>query len=181
LQIDLELSGQTPSDDQLRAYFSAHRDKYVDPAAMRLQHVVVLLDAQHSAKQALDIAQQMAEALRKKGAPSATFVKFGAKEIDGTAAAVIPDSVVKAALGAKLYEVASGLGSGDVSTPVPLTDGIHVLLMLQRQPSRALEFDQARSVVDKDFKREAREQAQREYVSVLRKKAEIEVDRAQLQ
>jgi len=180
LQIDVEISGQTPSDAQLRAHYSAHKEKYVRPGTMRLRHFVIPLDARQSTPQAMDAAQRMAKALQRTSDISATAAKFGAKEVNGSTGGDVTDSAVQANLGDKLYAVAGALANGDASAPVALPDGIHVLLMLQRQPSAALDFEQARTAVATDLKRDARDQAQQEYVSALRRKAEIAIDRAQV-
>jgi parvulin-like peptidyl-prolyl isomerase len=83
------------------------------------------------------------------------------------------DFAAKLHLGERLYGVASQLSTGEVSEPVTAPDGIHVIVMLNRQPPTVEEFPQARAQVYSDFSQSRVLQANQANLGILRRQARI--------
>ena len=106
-----------PSEEDLKRYYREHTDDFVSEGVMTLSDYVLPRDA--------DIATiDAARAVMRAGGTAK-----GAKR---TAAMADGDEFYFAArihLGERLFAVARGLKAGDVSPPVRLPDGIHLLVM----------------------------------------------------
>jgi len=83
------------------------------------------------------------------------------------------DFAAKLHLGAKLYQVAETLTDGQISDPVPDSDGVHVLVMERRNPPRLADFGSVRAKVYSDYMDAAAKRAQEAGLKLLRRDAQI--------
>ncbi len=83
------------------------------------------------------------------------------------------DVVAKLHLGPKLFQVAETLTDGQVSDPVPDSDGVHVLVMERRDPPRIPDFASARAKVYSDYMDAASKRAREAGLNILRREAQI--------
>jgi parvulin-like peptidyl-prolyl isomerase len=115
----------------------------------------------------------------KQGAPVAQVIaKFSLKELGDGAQSSLPDVALSNSLGYKLFSELRKLKTGDISPPVAAADGVHLLVVAQRDAPTAQTFEAARQTVSSDFQRDALQAAQNEYVRFLRSKADVEVRKA---
>lgn len=160
----LDLEAKKPADADLKAYFTAHPEKYRSTGMMTLHRLVAPVGAE-------PLAREATQALRKGMRPEKAARRFGLKPSAPQGREEL-DIAVARVLGDKVYGVAEKLSAGEVSEPIAASDGLHILVMAARRPSVPLEFEAARDRVASDMKRDARRRAQEEYAQFLRSKAE---------
>ena len=133
-----------PTDAQLRAYFDAHRDRYSSQGLMTVQNLVLHVGGFQNADQTISQAQADAvEAvyqLRSGASVDYIMEHFGFVDASPQYDTQQLDFAAKLHLGAQLYQVATTLGSGEISDPVAQSDGVHVLIMQQREPAAVEDF-----------------------------------------
>ena len=168
-----DIEARKPAEAELRAWFVAHRDKYTSNGSMLLRNLVMPVDHGLSAEQASKVAEGAARALRKGMTSREAIAGFGLKDAGSSGAQEQLDIAIARALGDDLFAVAKRLAAGEVSEPVAMPDGIHVLVMEKRRPEVPLEFDAVRERVASDLKHDAVDRAHVEYVRFLRGKAEV--------
>jgi parvulin-like peptidyl-prolyl isomerase len=149
-----EVTTSQPSDQQLRDYFQQHPGKWATEGTMSLRDYLV---------PDLGAAQRLAQQLRA-GAPGG---KENSRQVDEYYFAL------RFRLGAPLFDAISGLSAGEVSPPVVLPDGIHVVQVDMNNRPRPYSFEQARAQVSSDFNAEARDKRMANTVAFLRHRAKI--------
>ncbi|MEC5386154.1 peptidylprolyl isomerase [Uliginosibacterium sp. H3] len=170
LQTEADVLSRQPEESELHNYFQRHSARYVSAGATRLHHL--LLPANAGAQ---PDAQAVVHAL-KQGTPiERVAAKFGLKELGDGGKAALPDVALKGALGDRLFAELGKLKSGDISAPAVADDGVHLLVVVQRDAPMPQTFEQARQTVAGDLRRDTLKAAQDEYVSFLRGKADVEV------
>ncbi|HLK71254.1 MAG TPA: peptidylprolyl isomerase, partial [Steroidobacteraceae bacterium] len=152
-----------PTDAQLRAYFDAHRDRYSSQGLMTVQNLVLHVGGFQNADQTISQAQADAvEAvyqLRSGASVDYIMEHFGFVDATPQYDTQQLDFAAKLHLGPQLYQVATTLGSGEISDPVVQSDGVHVLIMQQREPAAVEDFLAARAQVYNDYRIALTEQA----------------------
>jgi len=78
-------------------------------------------------------------------------------------------------LGDQLFAIARELPDGGVSSPISLSDGIHVLYMVKNKRPVPFDFAKARPQVLSDYRNQAIEQLKAGDESFLRKRADVRV------
>jgi hypothetical protein len=165
-----------PTDDQLRAFYAAHRANYATQGSMALTDLVLHIGGFENADQSLD--QAMADAAQAvyelRSGAGIEFVKQHFAFTDtGRVSGEEPDFAARLHLGPKLYAAADKLSDGEVSEPVQDADGVHVLVMQHRQPPVFTDYDGVRNNVYTDYIAAQKAQAKQENLKVLRRGAQI--------
>ncbi|HWG77884.1 MAG TPA: peptidylprolyl isomerase [Steroidobacteraceae bacterium] len=169
--------GVQPTDAQLRAYYEAHRDRYSSQGTMTVQNLVLHVGGYQNADQT--VTQAQADAIEavyqlRSGASVAYLMEhFGFVDATPQYDGQQLDFAAKLHLGARLYQVAMTLGTGEVSDPIVQNDGVHVLIMHQRQPATAEDFSAARAQVYNDYRIALTDQAAKQNLQFLRSQAQI--------
>ena len=154
-----------PSDAELRAYYAAHLIDFADEGVLALEDYRLPPGASPAAVAAASTA------LHAAGPAGITAVPRSGAMADG-------DEYYFAArlhLGAKLFVIAQGLKAGEVSPPVALADGTHIVVMVHNVPPVAPPFAAIR---DKVLAAAIDAQAKRLTAAngrFLRKRADIQV------
>jgi len=164
LQVDAAVLASRPDEAALRAYYAAHRDRYTIDGSMDVRDLLVRPGA--------DLAGLRA-ALHRGVPMDVAAASAGFAESGRLGHGDNYDFGVKAKLGLALYQAATVLEDGAVSTPVTDGGAAHVLAMIHRTPIRQLAFDAARDQVFQDYQRDARAKVERENLDFLRGRAEI--------
>ncbi len=166
-----------PTDAELLDFYDRHRAKYMIGGTMTVHDLVLhygsYADADQSLAQAETDAAEAVYQLRS-GAPL-DYVKehFGFVDSGRVSDGEELEFAAKLHLGPKLYPVAAALGTGEISDPVVDTDGVHVLVMEQRQLPRPAEFSAVRDQVYSDFRAAQKQRASAENLAILRSQAHI--------
>jgi len=154
-----------PSEAALRQFFETHQDRYVSEGVMRVRDLVfpasALGELPHdpaALKRAVDDAPTLAHLNgRDSGKTKGEEFYFAAK----------------IHLGDELFAAARDLGNGEVSRPIQLSDGIHVLDMEQNRHPVPFGFAAARPQVLSDYRNQAVDKLKLSGESFLRKRANV--------
>jgi len=123
------------SEDELRRYYREHPAEFTDPAAVRLQDVVVLEEGRDSAELAA-AAQQLHDQIAGGKEPS---------EVVGKGSQLVDLGWVNAGdLDAELEKAVWQLQPGGVTAPVRGRGGLHVVKVLERREPALRPFDEAK-------------------------------------
>jgi parvulin-like peptidyl-prolyl isomerase len=176
-QVAAPLLAQQPTDEQLRAYYDAHRAKYTADGSMNVRDLVLHIggyeNADQSMAQAKIDATEAVYQLRSGASADYVMEHFGFNDSGRMRFGNEPDFAAKLHLGPTLYPAATRLTEGQVSDPVADTDGLHVLIMEQRRMPTIADFASARTAVYADYREDIAKAAQHENVKILRGQAQI--------
>ena len=176
-QVSAQTLARTPSDDELRAFYESHRARYTQLSDMTLQDLVLRVGGYQNADQTTGQAQADAtEAVYqlRAGVPvERVRDHFGLVSSGRLESATESDVRAKRELGPKLYPVAVAMRDGEISDPVPDSDGVHILVMQRHELPRVADFAVVKSRVYDDWRTEESQRASAENLKVLRSQAEI--------
>ncbi len=167
MQIAADALTTQPSEAQLRDYFTAHRDRYSAEGTLRVR------DLRFAPGDAAR-AQAAAAALRNAPPAAAPGGGFGAVEPPGSGAEEFYFAA-RLHLGANLFALARGLHAGEVSAPVALADGIHVLYVQENRTPQPIDFAAARPQVLADLRAVAVARLKAQSEGYLRKRATVRI------
>jgi len=166
-----------PTDAALYAFYREHRAHYRSYGSMQLRDLVLRVGSYLNMDQTFSQAEADAiEAVYqlRSGAPvESVMERFGMADSGRVDSGSQFDFAAKLHLGERLYPVASGLGSGEISDPVTMPDGVHVIVMINRQPPAVEDFPDARPQVYSDYRQWLVQQAEGANLSILRSRARI--------
>jgi parvulin-like peptidyl-prolyl isomerase len=170
-QVAANVTAATPKDEVLRAYYDKHRDVYVTDGSMTAVDLVIPNDPEG---RAIAKAKAAAAAIRAGGAARAVELAaphglVSSKKLNGQEF----NFAAKIHLGPSLYEKAAALKNGQVSEPIVEGNEVHVIAMIENDPSLPLSFEDARERATADYKREEIARVQNAQVKFLRSKAQI--------
>ena len=178
LEVTADVLAQQPSDEELRAYYAAHRERYVGEGIMKLRDLLLPNDvAQGDA--ALATARSAVAALRGGMLPDAANQKFGMKDsgrfVDGGKIDLgnIFEFATRIKLGDALYAAVGPLEGGQVSDPVVAPEGVHVFVMIEHQLPHQMTYEEARDRVWTDLKNDRQNKVKDSNLSYLRSRADI--------
>jgi len=152
-----------PADDELRAWYNRHIEKYADQGRMTLNEYVIPAGGSDPAR--------IVSRLRQGAAPASLSLKSSGRVDDGEEFYF----AARIHLGDRLFAVARALRSGQVSDPVPMPDGVHILVMLKNIPPIPATFEQAKDAVLRDVLDDKVKRLQAGNERFLRKRADIRV------
>ncbi len=168
---------EEPTEAQLRAYYDAHRDRYSSQGAMTVVNLVLHVGGYQNADQTISQAEADAvEAvyqLRSGAGVDYAEEHFGFVDATPQYDAQQLDFAARLHLGEQLYAAATALGTGEISDPIVQSDGVHVLVMQQRQPPAVEDFAGARAQVYNDFRLAMTDAAAEQNLQYLRSQAQI--------
>jgi len=176
-QAGAPLLAEEPTEAQLRAYYNAHLDRYSTQGTMTVINLVLHVGGYQNADQT--IGQAEADAVEavyqlRSGSPIDYIEEhFGFVDASPQYDTQQLDFAARLHLGPQLYRIASTLGSGEFSDPIVQSDGVHVLVMRQRQPPAAEDFASARAQVYTDFRLAESDVAVQQNLKLLRSRAQI--------
>ncbi len=181
LQIFADVLARQPTSAQLSDYYEKHKEKYVRDGIMQLRDLMIPTTQQYTPSDALPVASKAAAALRH-GKPLEDVMKeyrlqdsrrlLDSGHID---TGDVFDFSAKARLDPKVFAAASKLDAGQTSEPVVAPDGVHVVVMLKRDPPRQRGFAEVTNEVWTDLKKEAQDQVRNANLKYLGSKADIRI------
>lgn len=163
-----------PSEAELQAFYDAHRDVFAGPGRLRVRQVFIRVTAP-SDPAALARADQAAQRLRAGESIDAVQAALGDPPLAALPDTPLPPTKLRDYLGPTALRTALELDVGEVSDPVRSGTGYHVLQVAERQADTAPTLDEVRPQVVAEFRRQASEQALRNYLDELRAGAEVKV------
>lgn len=178
LEVTADVLAQQPSEEELRAYFKAHQNRYVGEGVMKMRDLLLPTDVA-TGDEALAKARAMVVALRGGIHPDQANARFGSKDsgrfLDGGKIDVgdILEFAAKAKLGDTLYAAVAPLKGGEVSDPVVASDGVHVFVMQEHRLPKPMSYDEAKDRVWAEIKTERQNKVRNNNLKYLRGKADI--------
>ena len=179
LEITADVLAQQPTERELRAYYEAHKSRYVGEGVLRMRDLVAKSGSAAGAEQTMANAQQAMTALRA-GMPVDQAVQRYRLEDSGALMAAghvdtdeIFEFAAKAKLAREIYAAAAALQGGQVSEPIRQSDGVHVVVMLEHRIPVQEDYAAAADRVWTDYKNDAQTRVRDANVRYLRGRADI--------
>ncbi len=175
LEVTANVLAQQPSPEALRQWYETHRGRYASDASFRMRDLVARVGPRRNGARAAADAARAVAALRAGQPLDQTMHAFELQDSGSVGDDAILDFAAKAKLDASVYAAASGLAAGAVSDPVAAADGLHVVVMIEHEPSVPRPFQAVSDRVWADYKKAAQEQVLRSNVEFLRGRADIQL------
>jgi parvulin-like peptidyl-prolyl isomerase len=163
-----------PDETQLRTYYRLSRARYADEGVIELTDYVLPASASASASAQ---AREAVALLRKEGASPAAIARLGLKAADRMQDGEEYYFAAKLHLGDRLFAVARGLKDGAISAPVPMPEGIHILVVKHNSRPQPRAFEEVRSRVLGDYVTDQAKVLTAGNEHFLRKRADIMIQR----
>jgi hypothetical protein len=179
LEVTADVLSQQPTPVELRAYYERHKDKYSTEGVMQLRDLLVKTDASHPAAAAHAQTLAAVAALRRGQSLDAVIKKFelvdSGRFMDAGQADTgdIFQFALRAKLDDTLYQATLPLHDGEVSDPVPDSDGVHLIVMIKHRFPVQQTFEEASNQVWTDVKKEAQAKVRSANLTYLRSRADI--------
>lgn len=159
LLLDATVAVEPASDDDVRAYVTAHTTEFVVPARIAFEHA--FFDASRRGDARADAAASLARRMSGAEFDAGDAFVLG-REVPATASTTIEERFGGAI--ARAVEVAPiGVWAG----PVEGRFGVHLVRVRSREPARAQTFDEARPEARRAIERERRREAVARAVDAL--------------
>jgi parvulin-like peptidyl-prolyl isomerase len=162
-QVVAEATTQSPTDAQLRAYYTAHADHYAGEGTMTV--------VDYKAPDAVSAAAA-AKAMAGGASAAAVAALFHLTDTRKTNGEEFYFAA-RIHLGDPLFNAAKALKSGQASAPITTPDGVHVLAMTANKPPVQQSFADARDKVLGDYKKDAETRLETAELAYLKGKADI--------
>ena len=176
-QVDAPALAIAPTAAELRAYYWSHRSSYASEGSMTVHDIVLKVGGYQNADQNFGQAEADAEEavykLRSGEALADVMAHYGFADSGRVQNDSEFDFAAKIHLGDKLYAVAQTLNDGDVSDPVEMDDGVHVLIMDHRTLPHYSDYESVRAQVYNGYRQQLRTDAEAANLSYLRANATI--------
>jgi len=179
LEVSADVMAQQPTGQELRAYYEAHKERYVGEGVLRLRDLVAKSGPAVTADQVAANAQRAVTALRAGMPVEQAVQRYGLEDSGAFMAAGRVDTgeifefAARAKLPKEIYAAAATLQGGQVSEPLPQGDGVHVVVMLEHRMPLQEDYDAAADKVWTEYKNEAQARVREANVRYLRGRAEI--------
>jgi parvulin-like peptidyl-prolyl isomerase len=154
-----------PSEAALRQFFETHEDRYVSEGVMQVRDLVFPASARPE-------LPADAGALKATVADAQMLARLNGRDSGRTKGEEFYFAA-KIHLGDELFAAARELANGMVSKPMPMSDGIHVLVMEQNKQPVPFGFAAARAQVLSDYRNQAVDRLKMSGESFLRKRANV--------
>jgi parvulin-like peptidyl-prolyl isomerase len=166
-----EVTTSQPSDQQLRDYFQRHPQRWATEGVMSLREFILPSSTGRNTENMAAQARRAVDELRAASSVDQVVTTLGLKE--GARQDQEYYFTIKFRLGDSLFDAIQGLSEGQISDPVPLKDGIHIVQMIKNARPVPLSFESARSQVSSDYNEAERQRIMNSTMTFLRSRARI--------
>ena len=170
LLADEGLSGVEVKDDEVAAYFEAHRSELQSPETVALRQILV-----PTMNEARDVRRRLLKDPRSFPALAQTLSRAPEASAGG-----LMGSFTRGQLPPELDRAAFGLSPGQISEPVQTAFGFHVLRLDARQPSREPALEESRDEIRARLRREKVDARIQQFVAGLMARAKVNHEAAQI-
>jgi peptidyl-prolyl cis-trans isomerase C len=175
--IDSKFSAKTAvTESQARNYYDNHQDLYIQPAQVRLSHILVKFGALVS-NSGTTTARDMIEDIRRRLSQGEDFALL-ARESDDSRSNTIGGDLgyfMSGQLEKNMETAAFSLEVGQISSIVEDNFGYHILKVTERRPQSVFPFDTVKERISKQLQRERIFNEVAPYLKRLRKAAAVEI------
>lgn len=173
LQVDADIASQLPTEEQLKAFYEAHKSDYTSEGVMQIRDLLISQSAALLPEDGYAMAKKAIDELRKGAPIDKVKMDYGLSDTDRIDKGENFDFAAKIKLPAKVYAEAIKLTTGQVSEPVLDAGNLHIIVMVKRTTPTARDYAAARDTVLQDFKKDATTRLERANLKYLRDKADI--------
>ncbi len=147
----------TPAEQQLRDYYEQNKRRYVLPPRVQLSHILIQAGADASADEkqaARKTAEEIAARVAQEPERFAEVAQESSQDIGSAKQGGKLGWITRGTLPSNLEEAVFALNKGEVSGVVEGPDGFHVFFASDVQAERGETFDQAKSKVEAEVRRQ---------------------------
>lgn len=145
------------SEAQLKDYYEQNKTRYVVPARVNVSHILIKLPAgasDEAAKAALANAQEVSRRARTEPQQFAELARKESQDAGTARDGGTLGWIQRGTLPLPMEQAIFALKQGEISDPVKGPDGYHVFIANQVQPEKGETFDEARSKVEAEVRRQ---------------------------
>jgi hypothetical protein len=169
LLADEGVSGVEVKDEEVAAYFEAHRSEFQSPETVALRQILV-----PTMNEARDVRRRLLKDPRSFPALAQTLSRAPEASAGG-----LMGSFARGQLPPELDKAAFALSAGQISEPVPTAFGFHVLRLDAKQPSREPALEESRDEIRSRLRREKVDGKIQQFVAGLMARAKVNHEAAQ--
>jgi parvulin-like peptidyl-prolyl isomerase len=179
LEVTADVLARQPAERELRAFYEAHKDRYVGEGVLRMRDLVAGSGAAAAAEQAMANVREAVAALRAGVPVEQAAQRYRLQDSGALMAAGHVDTgeifefAARAKLAREIYAAAATLPGGQVSEPIRQSDGVHVVVMLEHRMPVRKDYAAAADQVWTDFQNAAQARVREANVRYLRSRADI--------
>ena len=169
LLADEGVSGVEVKDEEVAAYFEAHRSELQSPETVALRQILV-----PTMNEARDVRRRLLKDPRSFPALAQTLSRAPEASAGG-----LMGSFTRGQLPPELDKAAFALSAGQISEPVQTAFGFHVLRLDAKQPSREPALEESRDEIRSRLRREKVDGKIQQFVAGLMARAKVNHEAAQ--
>jgi hypothetical protein len=173
IQVDADVASQLPTEEQLKTYYEAHKTLYSSEGVMQIRDLSISQAASPSPQDGYAMAQRAVAELRMAAAVDAVKMKYGLQDTIKIDKDENFDFAAKIKLGAKVFDEAAKLTTGEVSEPFLDAGSLHIIVMVKRTAPVPRNFEDARDTVLQDYKKEGTDRIEQANLKYLRQKSDM--------
>lgn len=164
--IEIEIRGKSSvSEEEIKAYYEAHKDEFITPVQLRASHILV--DTEADAK---TILQRL-----KEGADFAELARQYSKDPSKDKGGDI-GYFSRGQLIPEFENICFGLEVGQISDIVKTQFGYHIIKLTERKESGTRELSEAKDEIIRDLKGQAEREGFEHLLKSLKSKARIKIN-----
>lgn len=161
------------SEDDLRIYYTEHRDEYKKPASATFTHVFISSD-RHGAGQAQVLAAELQKKLNAEGVPFENAPRYGERFLYNRNYVNRDDDEIGSHFGTQFQEQVFAFDIGEQwQGPVQSSYGWHLVLLVKNTPAYIPALEEIAANVFADAQRQQQQQVKREAIDKLMAKYKI--------
>jgi hypothetical protein len=161
------------SEDDLRVYYTEHRDEYKKPASATFTHVFISSD-RHGAGQAQVLAAELQKKLNAEGVPFENAPRYGERFLYNRNYVNRDDDEIGSHFGTQFQEQVFAFDIGEQwQGPVQSSYGWHLVLLVKNTPAYIPALEEIAANVFADAQRQQQQQVKREAIDKLMAKYKI--------
>jgi|TARA_B110000971_G_scaffold221303_1_gene267856 hypothetical protein len=161
------------SEDDLRIYYTEHRDEYKKPASATFTHVFISSE-RHGAGQAQVLAAELQKKLNTEGVPFENAPRYGERFLYNRNYVNRDDDEIGSHFGTQFQEQVFAFDIGKQwQGPVQSSYGWHLVLLVKNTPAYIPALEEIAANVFADAQRQQQQQVKREAVDKLMAKYKI--------
>lgn len=167
-QVTVSVTTDQPSEAELRGFYASHQAQYATEGTMLVRNFLV---SGGSDGKPVDVALRAAQALRAGQPLERAVAQYGLTEAKRN-----DEDYYFAAryrLGDALFAAVRNLSDGEVSAPVSLPDGVHIVLMVRNDKPVPQGYAASRTQVFSDYRSFAQQRVLDETLAFLRRRSTI--------
>jgi peptidyl-prolyl cis-trans isomerase SurA len=166
-------SGVVLSDEEIRAYYERHSDRFVNPTRYHLHEIFIPVAAADAVQTAEQTARNAAEQLRN-GAEFQTLVRQYSSgpgvDKNGDLGSLRADQMLP-----EIRQAIEPLGPGEFSPPVRTASGIHIFRLDEIQPSKPRPIEEVKGEIQELLFQEQSAELYEKWLKDLRAAAQVEI------